>query len=69
MELTDRERTALSIIIDTQRTKGFPPSVRELMDPLGCKSPATVHTVLQALVDKGHIVKGSGARQITVLHA
>lgn len=69
MELTDRERQALSFIVDCHINKGWPPTVRELADHLGVSSPATVHGLLKRLESKGHITRGPGARAIRILHA
>lgn len=42
------------------REQGFPPSVREIGDAVGLKSPSTVHFHLKNLEDEGYITKGAG---------
>ena len=47
--------------------KGYPPSVREIGDALGLKSPSTVHFHLKHLEELGYIEKGAGkGRAITL---
>lgn len=69
MELTERERQALSFIVDMRLQQGWPPTVRELAEHLGVSSPATVHKLLKQLESKGHIMRGPGARAIRIIHA
>lgn len=45
----------LEYIDENLRTKGYPPSVREIASALGLTSPATVHNHLNTLEDKGYI--------------
>lgn len=51
-----RERI-VTFICDYLREKGYPPSVREVGDAVGLKSPATVHRHLSVLADEGRIVR------------
>lgn len=49
------------------REQGYPPSVREIGEAVGLKSPSTVHFHLKHLEETGVIVKGSGkGRAITL---
>ena len=49
------------------REQGYPPSVREIGEAVGLKSPSTVHFHLKHLEEMGVIVKGSGkGRAITL---
>ena len=42
------------------KEQGYPPSVREIGDAVGLKSPSTVHFHLKNLADEGYIEKGAG---------
>lgn len=53
--LTSRQKEVLEYIDENLRTKGYPPSVREIASALGLTSPATVHNHLNTLEDKGYI--------------
>ena len=49
------------------REQGYPPTVREIGEAVGLKSPSTVHFHLKHLEEMGVIVKGSGkGRAITL---
>ena len=51
------------------RTQGYPPSVREIGEAVGLRSPSTVHFHLKNLVDAGMIETGAGkGRAITLTH-
>ncbi len=67
-DLTDRQKQVLDFIISHTRDKGFPPSVREICDALGLKSPSSAHSHLIALEKKGYVLRNasSTARAITV---
>lgn len=54
-DLRPRQRQVLDLIKKAVATRGYPPSVREIGDHLGLRSPATVHSHLTALVKSGHI--------------
>jgi len=45
-------------IVDYIREQGYPPSVREIGDAVGLKSPSTVHAHLKTLSEAGLIQKG-----------
>ena len=47
-------------IVQCVRQQGYPPSVREIGDAVGLKSPSTVHFHLKNLADEGYIEKGEG---------
>lgn len=53
--MTDRQRQVLEYIDLTVRTRGYPPSVREIGEAVGLSSPSTVHAHLGALQDKGYL--------------
>lgn len=50
-----RQRQILAYIKDTQRAKGYPPSVREIGEAVGLSSSSTVHTHLEKLEEMGLI--------------
>ena len=60
-DLTDRQRQVLEFIDTEVRTRGYPPSVREIGDAIGLSSSSTVHAHLAALQDKG-IIKRDPAK-------
>tara|TARA_Y100000748_G_scaffold291797_1_gene279635 strand:- start:3613 stop:4245 length:633 start_codon:yes stop_codon:yes gene_type:complete len=54
-EPTARQRKILEFIDQTIKENGFPPTVREIGKAVGLNSPATVHTHLSTLQDRGYI--------------
>ena len=54
-EPTPRQRKILEFIDQTIKENGFPPTVREIGNAVGLNSPATVHTHLSTLQDRGYI--------------
>jgi repressor LexA len=54
-DLTDRQRQVLDFIKSEVRTKGFPPTVRDIGEAVGLSSSSTVHAHLSALESKGLI--------------
>ena len=55
MDLSDRQVAVLEYIKQVLQTKGYPPTVREICEAVGLKSPATVHAHLRTLEEKGYI--------------
>lgn len=55
--LNQRQRLILEFIQDRIKTKGYPPSVREIGEAVGLKSSSTVHAHLVQLEEKGYIKK------------
>lgn len=51
--LTQREQAVLNVIKLSIRTKGYPPSVREIGEAVGLNSSSTVHGYLKKLEKKG----------------
>lgn len=47
-------------IVQCVKEQGYPPSVREIGDAVGLKSPSTVHFHLKNLEEEGYIEKGAG---------
>ncbi|MFV0275217.1 MAG: transcriptional repressor LexA [Bacilli bacterium] len=58
-KLTTMQGKTLDYIKRYIADKGFPPTVREICEGLGLSSPATVHTHLKGLTEKGYIKKNS----------
>jgi len=68
-ELTERQKDILSFIKKEIQDKGYPPSVREIGDAVGLKSPASVHSHLKSLEKLNYIRRDpSKPRAIEVLH-
>lgn len=64
----DNQKKILTFIKDELRSKGYPPSVREICDAIGLKSTSTVHGHLARLEKKGFIRRdASKPRAIEIL--
>jgi repressor LexA len=55
--LNQRQKIILDFIQERIKTKGYPPSVREIGEAVGLKSSSTVHAYLVQLEEKGFIKK------------
>lgn len=65
--LSKKQQMILDYIIECVNAQGYPPSVREIADAVGLKSPSTVHCHLNTLEDAGYIIRDSGkTRAITL---
>ena len=60
VQLTKMQQRIYDYIAQTIRTQGYPPSVREIGDAVGLKSPSTVHFHLKHMEELGAIGKGAG---------
>ncbi|MFZ5633746.1 MAG: transcriptional repressor LexA [Bacillota bacterium] len=54
-QLTYREAAIIDVIKNNVKSKGYPPSVREIGLAVGLKSSSTVHSYLKRLEEKGYI--------------
>ncbi|MEX0952487.1 MAG: transcriptional repressor LexA [Nitriliruptoraceae bacterium] len=54
-DLTPRQRAILEMIHGHVAEHGYPPSVREIGDVVGLRSPSSVHAQLETLADKGYL--------------
>ncbi len=54
-KISEKQYEILSFIQKTTREKGFPPSVREIAEAVGLRSPSTVHAHLKVLDREGYI--------------
>lgn len=67
-DLTQRQKSILEFIQDKINEKGYPPSVREIGEAVGLKSPASVHSHLKTLEKYSYIRRDpSKPRAIEVL--
>ncbi|MCU1492996.1 MAG: regulatory protein LexA [Acidimicrobiaceae bacterium] len=53
--LTGKRRQILEFIAEQVRSRGYPPSVREIGEAVGLTSSSTVHTHLQVLQRQGYL--------------
>lgn len=58
MPLTKKQADVLAVIRSCLRDRGYAPSYREIAEALGLSSPATVHSHVQTLLEKGVIRMG-----------
>jgi repressor LexA len=67
-ELTKKQSEVLKFVKEFMVSHGYPPTVREIGEALGLSSPATTHSHLKGLEEKGYIRKnGSKNRAIELL--
>ncbi|MBQ2607386.1 MAG: transcriptional repressor LexA [Oscillospiraceae bacterium] len=59
-KLTKMQQQVYDFIVRTIREQGYAPSVREIGEALGLKSPSTVHFHVKHLQELGLIDKGAG---------
>lgn len=55
-----RQRQILDFIREFTKSKGYPPTVREIGDGVGITAPSTVHAHLAALQASGHLTREEG---------
>ena len=68
--ISPKQQQIYEFIIAFQAEHGYPPSVREIGEEVGLKSPSTVHFHLKGLEGAGLITKAEGkTRAITVVGA
>lgn len=66
-ELSTMQKKIYEYIAACIKEQGYPPSVREIGEAVGLKSPSTVHFHLKHLEEAGYIEKGAGkGRAITL---
>lgn len=56
-DLKDRQAKILKFMKKVIKTKGYPPTVREISHAVGIKSTSTVHSDIKKLVELGYIKK------------
>ena len=67
-KLTPRQRQILDVIIEHQSDRGYPPSVREIGEAVGLRSPATVKSHLDNLRDAGYLVRDPAKPRAIQVH-
>lgn len=67
--LSKMQQKIYDYIAETVARQGYPPSVREIGEAVGLKSPSTVHFHLKHMEEKGVIQKGSGKGRAIALTA
>ena len=66
-KLTAMQQKIYDFIADAIRNQGYPPSVREIGEAVGLKSPSTVHFHVKHLEELGYICKsGRKGRALTL---
>lgn len=60
VKLTHMQQKVYDYIVFCIQTQGYPPSVREIGNEVGLKSPSTVHFHMKGLEEAGVIVKAEG---------
>ena len=69
IQLSPKQARIYEFILSFTQENGYPPSVREIADAVGLKSPSTVHFHLKSLEEAGVITRGAGkTRAITAVH-
>lgn len=69
-QLSAKQARIYEFILSFTDKNGYPPSVREIAEAVGLKSPSTVHFHLKSLEEAGVITRGAGkTRAITAVHA
>ena len=64
--ISPKQQQIYDFIISFQADHGYPPSVREIGEHVGLKSPSTVHFHLKGLESAGYIAQAEGkTRAIT----
>lgn len=67
---TPRQREVLLVIQKSIAERGFPPTIREIVDALGIRSTNAVADLMRELERKGHLRRdGIKSRAVVLLHA
>ncbi|MHB1347092.1 MAG: transcriptional repressor LexA [Candidatus Humimicrobiaceae bacterium] len=69
-KISEKQFQIFKFIVDSLKTMGYPPSVREIAEAVDLSSSATVHAHLKKLEDFGYIRRGKGSsRTIEILNS
>jgi len=69
-KISEKQFQIFKFIVDSIKSIGYPPSVREIAEAVGLSSSATVHAHLKKLEDLGYIRRGKGSsRTIEILNS
>lgn len=66
-DLTPKQQEIYDYIVQFTREKGYPPSVREIGQAVGLKSPSTVHFHIKGLENAGVLTKAAGKTRAMTL--
>jgi repressor LexA len=66
--LSGKRLQILNFIADSQRDRGYPPSVREIGEAVGLNSSATVHTHLAVLQREGYLSRDPSKPRAIQVH-
>lgn len=66
-KLTPKQGRVLDYLKRSMAKNGYPPTVREIGKEIGLSSPATVHTHLKNLEEKGYIKRGTSKNRVIEL--
>ncbi len=66
--LSGKRLQILNVIADSQRDRGYPPSVREIGEAVGLASSATVHTHLAVLQREGYLTRDPSKPRAIQVH-
>ena len=66
--LSGKRLQILNVIADSQRERGYPPSVREIGEAVGLTSSATVHTHLAVLQREGYLSRDPSKPRAIQVH-
>src|SRR5581483_2943360 len=61
--LYEKERKILEFLARFQQKFGYSPTLREIADGIGLKSPATIHEHIEALLLKGYLRREPGVKR------
>lgn len=67
-ELTERQHRILEVIRETVAARGYPPSVREIGEAVGLRSPSSVHSQLATLERGGYLSKDASRPRAIEVH-
>ena len=59
-QMTKMQQRIYDCIAEALQRQGYPPSVREIGEAVGLKSPSTVHFHLKHMEEMGVLTKGAG---------
>lgn len=61
--LYDKERKIIEFLAHFQQKFGYSPTLREIAEGVGLKSPATIHEHIEALMQKGYLRRQEGLKR------
>ncbi len=66
--LTNRQKEILTFIKQYYAENNYPPSIREICANFDLRSPATVHTHVQKLIEKNYLRRGKNSNHLIELN-